>query len=332
MPTSKYRSGNRFAELRQSGPVGHRRGDADDARILFGNGDHRIAEDVLKLRPAGRPVLLAAVARLERVCANAVKRARIPLGRLVALSLYRPHVEQNGTLDIVRGLQRIHEHVVVMTVERPDIAEAELFEDHRRLLGGTDEVHRADFGALDRLLCGAAQRNALEHFFAGSTDEVRKRLAAEHRQIRGDRADVRRDRHLVVVEDHHELALERARVVERFVGQTARERAVAEHRDDRFVAADEIACRRHAQRRRDRGAGVTRPERIVRRLAAHRESGDASAFANRVEPAAAAGENFVDVRLVAHVPNEPVARAGRARDGARASVRRRRDWAPDARR
>ena len=233
-----------------------------------------------------------------------MKRARIALGRLVALTFDGADVQQHRAVELRRGLQRIDERVVVVAVNRPDVAKAQLFEDHRRLLRRPDEVHRADLGAFDRLLRRAAERNALEHILAGSANEVRKRLAAQHREIRRDRADVRRDRHLVVVEDHHELALERARVVERLVGEAAGQRAVAQDRDDLLLAADEIARRRHAERRGDRGAGVARAERIVRRLAAHRKTGKTAALAMRPEAVAPPGKDLVHVGLMADVPDE----------------------------
>ena len=41
-----------LGELRQAGAVGHRRGDADDARIAVRRGDHRVGEGLRECRAA----------------------------------------------------------------------------------------------------------------------------------------------------------------------------------------------------------------------------------------------------------------------------------------
>src|SRR5580704_947382 len=138
-----------------------------------------------------------------------------------------------------------------MAVERPDITKAELFKNNRRLLGRPDEVHRADFGALDRFFRRAAKRNPLEHPLSSAANEVGKWYGAQYGEIRGDRPDVGRDRHLVVVENDDEPALEGPGIIERFVGKASGKRAIADHRNDSLVAAPEIARQRHSKRGRN---------------------------------------------------------------------------------
>ena len=55
------------------------------------------------------------------------------------------------------------------------------------------------------------------------------------RQIGRHRADRRRDRHVVVVEDDDQARVHRAGIVHRLVGHAGRHRAVADHRDDVVV-------------------------------------------------------------------------------------------------
>src|SRR5580700_11685083 len=124
-----------LAELRKTGTVGHRGGDADDARVFLGERDHRVGENVLELRTRARAALFRAVARLECVGADPVKGPRIALSRLVPLSFNGAHVQKHGTGNVFSGLQRIDEHVVVEAVDRTDIPKAELFEDYGGLLG-----------------------------------------------------------------------------------------------------------------------------------------------------------------------------------------------------
>ena len=98
-------------------------------------------------------------------------------------------------------------------------------------------------------------------------------------------------------------------VVERLERHAAGERAVADDRDDRLVAA--------AQRRAPRASpSATEIEllacpvskHVVRALAPLGEAAHAAVLAQRVEPLAPAGEQLVHVALVPDVPDD----AGRA--------------------
>ena len=79
------------------------------------------------------------------------------------------------------------------------------------------------------------------------------------------------------------LRLQTARVVDRLVGEPAGQRAVADDRDDRLVAAREVARLCHPERGRNRRRRVARAEGVVRGLAAHREAGEPAALAERAE-------------------------------------------------
>src|SRR4029079_8692238 len=66
------------------------------------------------------------------------------------------------------------------------------------------------------------------------------RLEPDAVEVARQRADVRRDRHPVVVEDHHERRAEAAGLVDRLERDAAGHRAVADHRDD--LAVDAVAA------------------------------------------------------------------------------------------
>ena len=99
-----------------------------------------------------------------------------------------------------------------------------------------------------------------------------------------------------------------ARVVERLVSQAAGERAMTEYGNDRFFPSREIPRNRHAVGGRHAGARVARAEGVVLRFAAHRKARDSAAFFKRVKPRAASRQQFVNVGLVAHVPQQFVGR------------------------
>ncbi len=98
----------------------------------------------------------------------------------------------------------------------------------------------------------------------------------------------------------------RGDVVERLVGDAAGEGGVAAQRDDMLAATAEIARGRHAQGGGEGGAGVTRPEAVVLAFGPEHEAVEAVGLADGVEPVPAAGEEFVDIGLVADVEDEIV--------------------------
>ncbi len=65
---------------------------------------------------------------------------------------------------------------------------------------------------------------------------------------------------------------------------------------------------RHAERRRDRGRRVGGAEDVVLGFRAVREAGEPAVLADRRRAVAPARQHLVRVRLVAHVPDEEVAR------------------------
>ena len=90
-------------------------------------------------------------------------------------------------------------------------------------------------------------------------------------QVIGDRADIFRDRPLIVVQHDDETLRLRFDVVERLVTDPAGERGVARHHHDILIPAAQIAADRHAQPGRKRRAGVTRAVAIVFALGAQEE-------------------------------------------------------------
>ena len=225
-------------------------------------------------------------------------------------------------LAVAHVLQDRQQLVQVVAVDRADIIEAQLLEhraagDHaaRELLG----AQRADLQRLrqlgGKLLADLAQRAI------GVAGE-------QPRQIARHRADRRRDRHVVVVEDDDQARVHRAGIVHRLIGHAGGHRAVADHGDDVVLAAGEVARHGHAERRRNRGRGMRGAERVVFALGALGEAGQAAAHAQRADAVAAAGENLVRIGLMADVPDDAVVAACRTRSAARRSVRPRPSPAP----
>ena len=119
-------------------------------------------------------------------------------------------------------------------------------------------------------------------------------------------ADVFVDGHAVVIQDDDERFPTLSGVGQTFIGQTTRERTVADQGDDVVIFAAQRARSGHAKRRGNGGRGVPCDERVVHALRRLREACNAAVLPQRGKRVAAAGENFMDVALMAHVKDQTV--------------------------
>src|SRR5579885_3870251 len=120
------------------------------------------------------------------------------------------------------------------------------------------------------------------------------------------RANVIRDRFIVIVEDNDEIFLETARVVDSFERHAAGQRAITNDGHDFEIFAPQVASYRKAKRSRDRGAGMAGAEDIIGAFFPPEIAGEATKLANGLEAVAAPGEQFVDIRLMADIPDQQV--------------------------
>ncbi len=134
------------------------------------------------------------------------------------------------------------------------------------------------------------------------------RVRDHPRQVLVHRADCRPDGHVVVVQHDDEVALCVARVVECFIRQAARHGAVADHGQHVEVLLEHVTPHGNAPSRRDRGSRVSSSEGVVLRLVAPQERGEATPCADRRKTFIATCQHLVDVRLMAGVPDDLVAR------------------------
>ncbi len=158
--------------------------------------------------------------------------------------------------------------------------------------------------------CWAARWNGARQDLGDVLRDVAQRAERSRgqraRQIGAERADRRRDRHVVVVEDDDQARVARAGIVHRLVGHAGAHRAVADDRDHVALAAHHLARHRHAEAGGDRGRGVRGAERVVFRFRALGETAEAAALADGADAVAPAGQDLVRIGLVADVPDQPV--------------------------
>ncbi len=182
-----------FVEARARG---HRGRDRDDSVVVLGFGDESLGEDVLIVRRAGLGLHLRAGRDVE--LHDAMIFVRRLLGRRVAMAFAGDDMHQHraAIIAVAEILQHRQQMIEIVAVDRADIVEAELFEE--RAAAGH---HAAGIflGPAERI--GETAREAPRH--------RRAELAQAHIGLRGQqpaeigahRADRRRDRHVVIVED-----------------------------------------------------------------------------------------------------------------------------------
>ncbi len=276
----------------------HRRRDADQALIGRCHVAQPVAEDFGVGDLARRGGRLDAFEVIE--LAGAVVQDRLGLGQLVALALLGHHVQELRALELLDVFQRRDQGFEVMAVDRADVIEAEFLE-HR----GRDHHALRMFFELARQVEHGRRQYALADVLGGGVELARQQA----RQVAIERADRRRDRHVVVVQDDQEVhVVFDARIVQRLERHAGGHGAVADDGDGVAVFTLDLGRCGHAERGRDRGRRVGGAERVVLAFVALREARQAIQLAQRRHAAAAAREDLVRIGLVADVPDDAVAR------------------------
>jgi hypothetical protein len=195
----------------------------------------------------------------------------------------------------------------LVAVDHADVGEVELLEDQPRRPVGLERLLEDRAEPLDAVAdAGRQLRETGLDLLAGL---VKARVEAHPVEVPRERADVRSDRHTVVVEDDYDRHAEAAGVLERLEGDSAGQRAVSDHGDDLAVGATALTHGLlEADGVGDRRRGVARAHDVVDGLGDRAEGGEPAVRADGVELVAATGEDLVRVGLVADVPQHLVAR------------------------
>src|SRR5256714_11108734 len=282
----------------------HCSGDGDDFWILRGQLNQPLPErgSVSSIRDGNLSQFSC-----RRIVAG---RQRVPLlnvlSRREPLPFLRDAMDKAGPFQLLYRRESVHQRVDVMAVDGTEIPEAKLLKENAR---SEESLHaflpfpdqRADTGE-------RAGRGIYDGANSGS-DAIIQRVSLYRGQILRHRADVGRNRHLVVVEDHDEVALRRTGVVQSFISQTASQSPVAEYRHNLEMLAVQIARDRHPVACGNRGARVTRAESVVLTLGTLEKARESIFLAERFDPIGATRQQLVGIPLVANVPDDLVARS-----------------------
>ena len=231
-----------------------------------------------------------------------------PFGGGIALALLGDRMDQHrpGRALLDRAQQR-QKLVQIMPIDGADIGKAQ-FLKHRPADGHALQHFLGPARAhLDRLRQEA--HGALGH----GLQLLKRAFGVKPRQIAGQRAGGRRNRHLVIVQDHEQPLAQMAGIVQRLKRHASRHRAIADHGNRIARIAAQLARHGEPQSRADRGRAVPGPERVIGAFRPLGEARQAPARAQSADAVAPPGQDFVRIALVPDVPNDLVAR--RVKDG-----------------
>ena len=305
----------------EAGAAGHGGRDANHAVVFLAELDHRFAEYFL---PVGRRARFGGRGSpgLDIIRASAVQFLRMIEGGIVTFALLRHHMNHHGLVATPGVFQHVDQQGEIVTVNRPDVTQAHFLEDQAVAESAASvrtarvdarlQGHPGDgpFETLLRFVRQFQSQLALGQAFDQAAkiplQPVIGRMRDESVQISRYRADVLGDAPFVVVEDADEALGRVGDVVERLEGNAVGQSRVAEDGDDVLIAPALVPRDRHAQGRRQCRSGMRRAVAIVLAFGAQGEAVQSARRADRVKAAFPAGKQFVDITLMADVPDELV--------------------------
>ena len=259
-----------LGERASSGATRHCAGDRHDLRILLRQIDEPLTERGSVGRIRDRSLTLLAGGRIV------TRRERMPLLDVLSSRKSLPFlgdaVNQTRAAQVPHGSERVHQHIDVVAIDGTEIAKPQLLEKHSR---SEKRLHALFPLSHQSRHSGEGTGCGVDNAANRGTNAIVERVALDRGEILRHRTNVRSDRHLVVIQDDDEIALGGAGVVQTFVRQTARERAITEDGYDLEILAVQIARNRHPIASGNCGARVAGTKRVVFALAALQEPGQA---------------------------------------------------------
>ena len=231
----------------------------------------------------------------------------VPLRRVVAEALPGDRVHDHRAAELLRLLEGLLHRGPVVAVDGSDVLEAEVLEQALR----RECVLEALLHRVERVVGGRADGgDGVDALLDQLEDLLVARVGAQPGERVGEATDRRRVGAPVVVDDHHQPRVAGdGDVVEGLPGHAARERAVADHRDDVAVLAADGVGLGDAVGVAERGRSVRVLDDVVLGLGLARVAAHPALAAQGAELRDPPGHELVDVGLVSGVEDDPVARA-----------------------
>ena len=277
----------------------HGGGDGGDPVVLIGKIGERRAEK-LGIRRGRRGDCLAGI---QVEFSESVKFVRLFKSGPVAFAFLGQDVEDDRVGLGFEKFKCFGEEGGVVSVDRAVIPDPEVFENH----AGGEQVFEPDFGLVSEL-AGAFSTDPLDEL-GGLVVKVGIR-GIRHQTVEIFRhgPDIFCNRPFVVVKNDDQPLGRRGDVVQGLKADPAGEGRIARHADHMFVSAHHVAGRSHSERRGERCPRMTGTVAIVFALAAQKKPVESFVLADRREALPPAGQQLVDIALVADIKNDFVLR------------------------
>src|SRR5439155_7543362 len=292
-------AGMRLGEMRKAGTARHCGGDGNDLLIRLCKFGERFADN-FRIRRRRRWRSLAA---LDLVFAETVEFIRLLERRGVSLAFLGENVQQHRLFLRLQKFECPGQQWNIVAVNWAVITQAQLLEDDTR--------HEQAFDAFLHFVCDVYARfpkNRLDKVASLIVQMRISRIRDDAVQVISYRADVFRDRPLIVVEHDDETLRVRFYIVECFVADPARECGVSRYHDDVLVPTAEVPSNRHAERSGKRRPRMTRAVAVVFTLGAQKKPVESAELAHRIKTIEPTGKHLVDVALMTDIHNESVMR------------------------
>ena len=296
--------GERLGESMQAGRVHHRRGDRDDLLVGAAQPEELLGEDIGPGLPGARGERRAGdrVDLADRVEAILV----VVLGRLEAVALAGQAVHEHRPAELAGLLERPLERSDVVTVDRPDVLQAQVGEHPLR----GEHVLQPDLDAVQDVVRHVAQQRCAVHPALDHVEDLLvPRVGPQPGQVVGQTADGGGVGAPVVVDhDHQGQVLGRGDVVQRLPGHAAGQRSVPDERHHGArptLQADRLG---HPVGVRQGRGGVRVRHPVVLGLRRAGVAGQAVALPKGGKPVLPAGEDLVHVALVPGVEDHRIPR------------------------
>ena len=227
-------------------PRRHRRGNPYDPFIPPGQFEQRLAEHILIARRGPVSRMSEPFARFGIEQPRSVPGALMLFGRLIPFALHRQYVQQFRPGNLFQILQYAGQLLDVMAVHRPEIAKIEAFEQIALL-------QETSLEGVAHLLDRSPQfREPLQTGPCMVLGLVISFRCRDVEQVLLQGADIRINRHAVVVEHHQQVRIRRPRIVQSLESEAPGQRSVADHRHHFALLPATGRSDRNTQCRRNR--------------------------------------------------------------------------------
>ena len=220
------------------------------------------------------------------------------------MSFFRHHVQQHGCVHGLDHLQVFFQQGDVVAVDRADVTESQILEDHPAMqtcLDALFQLREETFGWIPQ---HRHLVQCLDDFrFKTGVERIRPQLV----QIFAHPADARADRHLVVIQNHQQLVLQMTDVVHRLPDDPRWEGSVTDDSYGMAIGfARQFVTTSQPHDRRDACSGMARHKQIVFALVRVRVTHQPVTRSHRAELAITARHQLVRVDLMPGIPDQTI--------------------------